>query len=70
MKTLSPSAVVAEWKAGAITLGCQVKVQILNETIEGQAVDMDDQGGLIVVLPDGTRRTVVYGDCFHVAKDT
>ena len=70
MKTLSPSAVVAEWKAGAITLGRQVKVQILNETIEGQAVDMDDQGGLIVVLPDGTRRTMVYGDCFHVAKDT
>lgn len=70
MASLNLSRVVTEWKAGTVTLGRRVRVQTLNETIEGNAVDMDDQGGLIVVLPDGTRRTVVYGDCFHVAKDT
>jgi BirA family transcriptional regulator, biotin operon repressor / biotin---[acetyl-CoA-carboxylase] ligase len=33
--------------------------------IEGNAVDLDDHGGLILQLADGSRQTVVFGDCFH-----
>jgi BirA family transcriptional regulator, biotin operon repressor / biotin---[acetyl-CoA-carboxylase] ligase len=59
------SAVVAQWKTKTITLGRQVKVQTLNEQFEGRAVDVQDNGGLVLESADGRRMTVVYGDCFH-----
>jgi BirA family biotin operon repressor/biotin-[acetyl-CoA-carboxylase] ligase len=59
------SQVIPQWKQKTVTLGRTVVVQTLQETIEGMAVDLDPQGGLILALPDGNKRTVVYGDCFH-----
>jgi len=55
---------VAEWRRYAITLDRRVRVVTTRETIEGRAVDVDDSGALIVEQPDGTRREVIYGDCF------
>ncbi len=55
---------VAEWRRYATTLPRQVRVVTGSETIEGLAVDVDDNGALIVQLADGTRRSVIYGDCF------
>ncbi|MFZ1986305.1 MAG: biotin--[acetyl-CoA-carboxylase] ligase [Desulfatitalea sp.] len=57
--------VVAQWKARAVTLGRQVKVQTLYDLFEGRAVDIEENGGLILERSDGQRMTVVYGDCFH-----
>jgi BirA family biotin operon repressor/biotin-[acetyl-CoA-carboxylase] ligase len=59
--------VVDEWKAHTVTLGRQVTIQTMNETYQGQAVDLDSQGGLVLILPNGKQRTVLYGDCFHQA---
>lgn len=59
------SSVVAQWKAGSITLGKQVTVQTLHDQLEGRAVDVDPSGGLVVETADGRRTTIVYGDCFH-----
>jgi BirA family biotin operon repressor/biotin-[acetyl-CoA-carboxylase] ligase len=55
---------VAEWRPYAITLNRRVRVATGRETIEGTAVDVDDNGALILALADGTRRPVIYGDCF------
>ena len=55
---------VAEWRRYAITLDRRVRVVTTRETIEGRAVDVDDSGALIVEQADGTRREVIYGDCF------
>jgi BirA family biotin operon repressor/biotin-[acetyl-CoA-carboxylase] ligase len=55
---------VAEWRRYAITLDRRVRVVTGRETIKGLAVDVDDSGALILELPDGTRRSVIYGDCF------
>lgn len=55
---------VAEWRRYAITLDRRVRVVTARETIEGRAVDVDDSGALIVEQADGTRREVIYGDCF------
>jgi len=55
---------VAEWRPYAITLGRRVQVATGRETLEGIAVDVDDNGALVLVLADGTRRAVIYGDCF------
>lgn len=59
------SGVVAQWKERSVTLGKPVKVQTLNDQIEGRAVDVEPNGGLVVETADGRRTTIVYGDCFH-----
>ena len=67
-KRLDPdnlSGVIRDWKAHTITLGRRVRVQTIHETIEGRAVDISDQGGLILSLDSGEQHTILYGDCFH-----
>jgi len=60
-----PQAIIEAWKTRTITLGKQVRVTTVGETHEGRAMDVDDMGGLVLQLADGSRQTVVYGDCFH-----
>lgn len=55
---------VAEWRPHAISMGRRVQVATGRETLEGTAVDVDDNGALILALADGSRRAVIYGDCF------
>ena len=57
--------VIQTWKAHTITLGKRVRVQTIHESINGRAVDIDAQGGLILSLDNGEQQTVFYGDCFH-----
>lgn len=59
------SEVAQEWKTRTETLGRHVVIQTIQETIEGEAVDLDPSGGLILSLPDGKQKTIVHGDCFH-----
>jgi biotin-(acetyl-CoA carboxylase) ligase len=28
-------------------------------------VDVDDDGALILKMPDGSLKRIIYGDCFH-----
>lgn len=65
MAAFSPAQTIAGWKARSITLGRQVKIATLRETCEGLAVDLDEDGGLVLAMADGTQRTVFFGDCFH-----
>lgn len=60
-----PRAVLAQWRSGTVSLGRAVRVVTLTQTVEGIAEDVDAHGGLILRLADGSRKTVVYGDCFH-----
>jgi BirA family biotin operon repressor/biotin-[acetyl-CoA-carboxylase] ligase len=65
MLTFDPHVVIDEWKSNNVTLGRSVRVITVKDMIEGTAVDVDSHGGLILQLADGTRQTVMYGDCFH-----
>lgn len=56
--------VAAAWKAENVTLGRQVRIVTHNQELSGLAEDMDDNGALWLAMPDGTRRQIVYGDCF------
>ncbi|MFZ0728487.1 MAG: biotin--[acetyl-CoA-carboxylase] ligase [Desulfobacterales bacterium] len=58
--------VIAEWKARTVTLGRQVEIVTQRETVTGKAVDVDENGSLILQLDDGSLRSVIYGDCFHL----
>ena len=65
MDRLASEDIVAEWKRHTLTLGRQVRIVTVRDTVEGRAVDVDETGALILELADGTSRKVVYGDCFH-----
>lgn len=65
LAAFSRAEVLRQWRERTVTLGRQVTIATLRDSCEGLAVDIDDEGGLIVELADGSRRTVYYGDCFH-----
>ncbi len=57
--------VLQEWKPYSNTIGRYVKIITHNEASEGTAVDVDDNGALILRLADGSKKKIIYGDCFH-----
>jgi BirA family biotin operon repressor/biotin-[acetyl-CoA-carboxylase] ligase len=57
--------VVSEWKKYTETLNRHVRIVTTHDVSEGLAVDVDDDGALILKLPDGTLKRIIYGDCFH-----
>ena len=52
------------WLANNITLGRRVKISTLNETFFGEALDMKEDGSLLVKREDGGEFTLVTGDVF------
>jgi BirA family biotin operon repressor/biotin-[acetyl-CoA-carboxylase] ligase len=50
------------WKRRLMTLGREVSVLAPDASFEGTAVDVEEDGALVVVLADGTRRRVEAGD--------
>lgn len=56
---------VSEWKKYSGTIGKRVKIVTVNDTQEGVAVDVDDDGALILKRRDGSLHRVIYGDCFY-----
>jgi len=51
-----------KWRDYSATLGHQVKVNCHNEKIEGQALDVDKDGALVVRLDSGIQRRILSGD--------
>ena len=66
LKTIDTADVIAEWKTQTVTLGRKVRIQTQQEVAEGTAVDVDENGSLILRLGDGSLKTILYGDCFHL----
>jgi BirA family biotin operon repressor/biotin-[acetyl-CoA-carboxylase] ligase len=65
MQTGDLEHVIPEWKEHSVTLNRPVKIVTHVEEARGLAVDVDNNGGLILKLADGSLKTVLYGDCFH-----
>ena len=64
LSTFDAALAIKAWKSSNVTLGRKVRVATFKETVVGTALDVDTHGGLIVQLADGSRQTVVHGDCF------
>ncbi|MDF1593238.1 MAG: biotin--[acetyl-CoA-carboxylase] ligase [Desulfobacterales bacterium] len=64
LESLSLDAVIPEWKRHTLTLGRSVKIVTTRETVEGVAEDVDDNGALLLRLPDGSLKKIVSGDCY------
>lgn len=58
--------VVSEWKQYTVTLGRRVRIVTHWEQSEGLAVDVDENGALILEQANGQRKRITYGDCFTV----
>jgi len=57
--------VISEWKQYTMTLNRHVRIVTANRTYQGLAVDVDENGALVLKLADGTNQKVIYGDCFN-----
>jgi len=56
------NAILKEWRSLCSHMGSHVKISSFDETFEGLAVDVDENGALLVRLQDGTICKVVSGD--------
>ncbi|WP_309492257.1 biotin--[acetyl-CoA-carboxylase] ligase [Candidatus Hecatella orcuttiae] len=56
------TAILNAWKRLSDTLGRWVRVEFQGEAVEGEAVDLDGTGGLLLKLADGSLRQVLAGD--------
>ena len=55
-------AILSEWRELSATLGSRVKVDFRNRRIEGQAMDVDESGALLVRLDNGFIERILSGD--------
>jgi BirA family biotin operon repressor/biotin-[acetyl-CoA-carboxylase] ligase len=55
-----------EWRARSATLGRRVRVDLGATDVEGTAVDITEDGHLVVDTLEGTRRTFSVGDVVHL----
>ena len=58
-------AIIREWKTLSCTLETRVQIRTLKNSVEGEAIDIDEFGALIVRKDDNTLERVIAGDCFH-----
>jgi BirA family biotin operon repressor/biotin-[acetyl-CoA-carboxylase] ligase len=65
MQQADLDGIVREWKKYTLTLNRRVRIVTNRETSEGLAVDVDDNGALVLELDDGSLKKILYGDCFH-----
>lgn len=59
-------AVSEDYRARLGTLGQRVRIELADETFEGEAVGVGDDGSLEVRTGPGTTRTVTAGDVVHL----
>jgi len=58
-------AIIREWKSLSCTLETRVQIRTLKNSFEGEAIDIDEFGALIIRKDNGKLERVIAGDCFH-----
>ncbi|RJO64507.1 MAG: biotin--[acetyl-CoA-carboxylase] ligase [Candidatus Omnitrophota bacterium] len=64
-KKEGPEPILARWRSYALTLGKRVKVMYQRRHVEGEALDIDDDGGLLIRNDAGLIDKVTAGDVIH-----
>jgi BirA family biotin operon repressor/biotin-[acetyl-CoA-carboxylase] ligase len=62
----STAAVLDLWRQRSATLGQRVRIDLGADDVEGTAVDVTDEGHLVVETLEGPRRTFAAGDVVHL----
>lgn len=55
-----------EWKSLSHTLHRRVRIRTIREGFEGEAIDIDDHGALIIHKDNGEIERVIAGDCYLI----
>jgi BirA family biotin operon repressor/biotin-[acetyl-CoA-carboxylase] ligase len=58
-------SILREWKSLSLTLDHRVHVRTLRKSVEGEAIDIDDHGALLIRKDNGRVERVIAGDCSH-----
>jgi BirA family biotin operon repressor/biotin-[acetyl-CoA-carboxylase] ligase len=58
-------AITQEWKSLSCTLQNRVQIRTLKNSFEGEAVDIDEFGALIIRKDNGKLERVIAGDCYQ-----
>jgi len=66
LKMGNSSPILDEWRGHAATLGRQVRVLLGQKTVEGTALEVNNEGALVVERRDGSRTVVHAGDVEHL----
>jgi BirA family biotin operon repressor/biotin-[acetyl-CoA-carboxylase] ligase len=56
--------IISEWKQYGISFGRPVTVASTGGEFRGVTEDIDAEGALLLRLPDGSLKRILYGDCF------
>ena len=65
IENIDCSKIIKQWKKMTSTIGSQVRVETLQDTFKGVAIDVDETGALIIKDKNGKKQKIIYGDCFH-----
>jgi BirA family biotin operon repressor/biotin-[acetyl-CoA-carboxylase] ligase len=57
--------ILREWKSLSCTLEHRVRINTMKATFEGEAVDIDEFGALLIRKDNGKVERVIAGDCIH-----
>jgi BirA family biotin operon repressor/biotin-[acetyl-CoA-carboxylase] ligase len=57
--------IIDEWKAHSDTLGKNVRVKTMTETLQGTAFDVDQSGFLLLWTASGETKKILSGDCLY-----
>ncbi len=64
-RSLLGEEIISEWKALSSTINKKVRIIMQDEVVEGEAIDIDTDGALILRTDKGIRR-IIAGDCIHL----
>lgn len=62
------AGILAAWRQRSATLGRRVRVDLGADDVEGMAVDVTDEGHLVVEDLGGERRSLAVGDVVHLRR--
>ncbi len=62
------ATVLDDWRDRSATLGRRVRVDLGPDDVVGTAVDVTDEGHLVVEADGGRRRTLAVGDVVHLRR--
>ncbi len=60
-----PQTIIDKWRSFSLTLGRRVKVYCQDKHVEGAAVDIDQDGALLIRKDSGLTQKVFSGDVMH-----
>ncbi len=60
--------IIGDWKALNTTIGKKVRVITSEGEFVGKALDIDEEGALLIELEEGSLKRIFSGDCFHLRE--